>query len=52
MKELTGYGATVLFVSHNAEDIIKMCDKVIWLDHGKLLDYGEANYIMDKYINK
>lgn len=52
MEELTGEGTTVLFVSHSAADIIKMCDKAIWLDHGQLIQQGEAQYVVEKYLNK
>lgn len=52
MKELTEKGATVLFVSHSANDIVEMCDKVVWLEHGKLIDMGESQYIVDKYLNR
>jgi len=49
MMELMNGGATVLFVSHDIEQIKELCDKVIWLDHGKIVDYGEAKEICDKY---
>ena len=52
MKQLTSKGATVLFVSHSAGDIIAMCDRAIWLDHGHLVAEGEAQYIVEKYLNK
>lgn len=52
MKELTKEGTTVLFVSHSAEDIISMCDKAIWLDHGNFIQEGEAQYIVEKYLHR
>lgn len=36
MMELMSGGTTVLFVSHNLEQIRQMCDHVVWLDHGKV----------------
>ena len=50
MQELTAMGATVLFVSHSSGDIINMCDRAIWLDHGQLVDEGEAEFVIGKYI--
>ena len=50
MQELTGMGATVLFVSHSSGDIINMCYRAIWLDHGQLVDEGEAEFVIGKYI--
>lgn len=52
MEELTGRGTTVLFVSHSAGDIVNMCDRAIWLDHGRIVDMGEAEYIVGKYLNQ
>lgn len=52
MQELTESGSTVLFVSHSASDIINMCDRAIWLEHGKVVQQGEAQYIVEKYLNK
>ncbi len=49
MKELMSGGATVLFVSHDIEKIEEMCDKVIWLDHGKIKDEGSAAEICERY---
>ena len=36
MLELMGGGTTVLFVSHNIDQIRDMSDRVVWLDHGKV----------------
>lgn len=52
MQALTDSGTTVLFVSHSAGDIIDMCDRAIWLDHGHVVQQGEAQYIVEKYLNK
>lgn len=49
MKELMSGGATVLFVSHDIEKIEEMCDKVIWLEQGKIIDEGDAKTICAKY---
>ena len=49
MKELMSGGATVLFVSHEIEKIEEMCDKVIWLDHGKIVEEGKAKKVCADY---
>lgn len=49
MKELMSGGATVLFVSHDIEKIEEMCDKVIWLEKGKIVAEGSAKAICKKY---
>ena len=49
MLEMMGGGTTVLFVSHNLEQIRNMCTKVLWLEHGKVIAYGDTKEICDKY---
>ncbi len=51
MSELTKEeGKTVLFVSHNMNAVNRLCKKCIWLDAGKLVDYGDTKSIIEKYI--
>ena len=50
LQELMESGTTVLLVSHSIEEIRRICDTAIWIDQGKLRDYGEVNLIVDKYI--
>lgn len=49
MEELMHGGATVLFVSHDIEQIEELCDKVIWLDHGGCKMFGEGKEICKIY---
>lgn len=49
MMELMQGGATVLFVSHNVEQIREMSNHVVWLDHGQVRMIGEANEVCDAY---
>ena len=50
MVELMGHGTTVLLVSHNIEQIRRLCDRVIWLDHGQVKAVGETQEICDAYM--
>ena len=34
MQELLGGGTTLLYVSHNIDEVKRLCDHVIWIDHG------------------
>ncbi len=45
-------GTTVLFVSHNEEQVRKLCTKGIVLDHGKLIFSGAAGDAADVYLKK
>ncbi len=49
MLEMIGGGTTVLFVSHSLEQIRKMCNRVVWLDHGKIVKMG-GKEVCDEYI--
>lgn len=49
MLELMSGGTTVLFTSHSISQIKEMCDRVIWLEHGKIMEMGEPDEICDKY---
>lgn len=49
MLELMSGGTTVLFVSHSLEQIRQMCDRVLWLDHGKMVMCGDTQTVCDAY---
>lgn len=42
-------GITVLFVSHSIDQVLKICDKAIILDHGKLIAGGEVKDVCKIY---
>ena len=49
MKEMMSGGTTVLMVSHVLGQIRSMCDRVIWLDHGKIVMIGDTKTVCDAY---
>ncbi len=49
IKNLANQGRTVLFVSHKMEQISELCRKVIWLDKGRLIDFGASASVIEKY---
>lgn len=49
MLELMGGGTTVLFVSHSLLQIREMCNKAIWLEHGKIIMAGDTASVCDAY---
>lgn len=40
---------TVVFVSHAAEQVKNLCDRVVWLDSGKVVAIGPAEETVDAY---
>lgn len=51
MEEFIRGGATVLMVSHELAIIEKYCDKVIWLDKGKVVKIGLPADIIREYAS-
>ena len=49
MKEIISGGATTILVSHSLEQVRKMCNKVLWLDKGNQIAFGETQSICDEY---
>lgn len=52
MRAMITGGTTVLYVSHSLESIEKLCDRVVWLEHGKIIDVGVPEVICKKYKEK
>ena len=49
-KELQDQGKTILFVSHGADSIKRLCQRAIWLDQGKVQMIGPASEVIDHYL--
>ena len=52
MMELIKGGTTVLYVSHSLDSIKNLCDRVIWLDHGEVVEMGQSEKVCDDYYRK
>lgn len=42
-------GTTVIIVSHSIAQIEKLCNRVMWLDHGKIKMIGNTDDVCDEY---
>lgn len=42
-------GKIVIYVSHNLNSIIKLCNNCIWLDQGKIKMFGESKRVVKSY---
>ena len=42
-------GVTVLFVSHSLRQVMRLCNKAMILDRGKLLAFGDIDYVAPIY---
>ena len=51
MQELLDGGTTLLFVSHSADSVRRMCGKAMWLDQGEIRMTGSTEDVLTAYEN-
>lgn len=49
MEEMMANGTTLIFVSHNSDQVRQLCKKAVWLRNGKVEMTGEAGAVCDAY---
>lgn len=49
IKSMFDTGVTVLFVSHSLEQVKRLCNKAMILDHGRLVAYGDIDEVAPVY---
>jgi len=49
MEEMLSGGTTLLFVSHDAEQVQRLCRRAVWLDKGCLMADGDAKDVCEQY---
>ena len=49
MNEIIKSGSVTILVSHSTGQVKRMCNKVLWLDKGKQIAFGDSKTICDKY---
>lgn len=55
MQNIISGGTTTLLVSHSLEQIQRICNKVLWIEKGRQIAFGDTQEICDRYsdfINK
>lgn len=50
IKEIKKMGTTIIFVSHNLEQVRTICDKTVYLEKGKMKMYDETDRVIREYI--
>ncbi len=50
MEDVGHQGRTVLFVSHNMPAVTRLCQRVILLDDGRVLEDGPAPHVVGAYL--
>jgi lipopolysaccharide transport system ATP-binding protein len=41
---------TIIFVSHDIATMANICTKVLWIEDGRIREYGDAKSVCDKYL--
>lgn len=49
MKEFQEEGKTIFFVSHATGQVKKWCNKAVWIQYGRLQEFGDVEPIITKY---
>lgn len=49
MDDIKKNGTTILLVTHDMSSVIKYCDKVVLLNHGKVVKEGQPKQMVDIY---
>jgi len=52
MDDVAKHGRTVIFVSHNMQAVQNLCKKTIYLNSGRLVEYGETIPVINNYLKK
>ena len=50
MGEIAKHGLTVIFVSHNMGAIRQLCSTCLWIDKGRIVEYGPAASVIESYL--
>ena len=49
MNELKEEGKTIVFISHSLPQVRSFCDSAMWLEGGRLREYGDIETVCDHY---
>lgn len=52
VMDMFDQGVTVLFVSHTLEQVKRLCDKAMILEHGRLIAFGDTDKVARIYEDK
>lgn len=49
MREIIQNGKATILVSHALDQVRRLCNKILWLDHGRQVAFGDAEPLCDAY---
>lgn len=50
INQFQAQGCAILLVSHNIDEIQRLCDEVLWLRKGQMVAYGEPEVVAGQYV--
>jgi lipopolysaccharide transport system ATP-binding protein len=50
IAEFRERGKTIVLVTHAMGDVVRICQRAAWLDHGRIREIGAPNEIADAYL--
>ncbi len=52
IQEMKYRGVTLLFVTHQLDQVRNLCDRALWLDHGQIEAIGDPMRVVDAYLQE
>ncbi len=52
LRGLIAEGKTVLFISHDVWNVRRLCDRILWMDEGRVRASGPAGEIAEQYMEQ
>jgi ABC-type polysaccharide/polyol phosphate transport system ATPase subunit len=52
IQEMKYRGVTLLFVTHQLDQVRQLCDRALWLDHGEPVAIGDPLRVVDAYLQQ
>lgn len=50
IEELLANGTTLIYVSHNMEEVTRLCKNALWIKDNHMHMYGKSDEIVEKYL--
>ena len=51
MRDVSSHGRTVLLVSHSMATVAQLCQKTVWMNEGRLEEFGPSDGVIQSYLH-
>ena len=51
IQDVSSHGRTVLFVSHQIAAVTRLCQRALWLDQGRVLEFSNVDSVCSHYMS-